>query len=83
MYNNMYNKILEWFPEDEILKADGFDDAIIGIDGSSMRLIYSISKCIQILSKDMSEEDAIEYFEYNVSGSYVGEKTPIWCIDNL
>ena len=58
-------------------------DAIIGIDGSSMRLIYSISKCIQILSKDMSEEDAIEYFEYNVSGSYVGEKTPIWCIDNL
>jgi hypothetical protein len=79
----MYNKILEWFPEDEILKADGFDDAIIGIDGSSMRLIYSISKCIQILSKDMSEEDAIEYFEYNVSGSYVGEKTPIWCIDNL
>jgi hypothetical protein len=83
MYYNMYNKILEWFPEDEILKADGFDDAIIGIDGSSMRLIYSISKCIQILSKDMSEEDAIEYFEYNVSGSYVGEKTPIWCIDNL
>ena len=79
----MYNKILEWFPEDEILKADGFDDAIIGIDGSSMRIIYSISKCIQILSKDMSEEDAIEYFEYNVSGSYVGEKTPIWCIDNL
>ncbi len=83
MYYNMYSKILEWFPEDEILKADGFDDAIIGIDGSSMRLIYSISKCIQILSKDMSEEDAIEYFEYNVSGSYVGEKTPIWCIDNL
>ena len=28
----MLDKIVEWFPEDEILVADGFDDAIIGID---------------------------------------------------
>jgi len=27
----MLDKIIEWFPEDEILKADGFDDAIIGV----------------------------------------------------
>jgi hypothetical protein len=31
----------------------------------------------------MSEYDAIEHFEYNVINSYVGEKTPIWCVDNL
>ena len=79
----MIDRILEWFPEDEILKADGFDDAIIGIDDSSMRLIYSVSKCIEILSQDMDEEDAIEYFEFNVAGAYFGEKTPIWCRDNL
>jgi len=79
----MIDRILEWFPEDEILKADGFDDAIIGIDDSSMRLIYSVSKCIEILSQDMDEEDAVEYFEFNVAGAYVGEKTPIWCRDNL
>jgi len=79
----MIDKILEWFPEDEILKADGFDDAIIGIEETSMRLIYSISKCIEILSKDMTEEEAIEYFEFNVSGAYFGEKTPIWCRDDL
>jgi hypothetical protein len=79
----MIDKILEWFPEDEILKADGFDDAIIGIEETSMRLIYSISKCIEILSKDMTEEEAIEYFEFNVNGAYVGEKTPIWCRDDL
>jgi hypothetical protein len=48
-----------------------------------MRLIYSVSKCIEILSQDMSEEDALEHFYYNVSGSYVGDKTPIWCIDNF
>ncbi len=30
---------------------------------------------------DMSEDDAMEYFNFNVSGSYVGDKTPIWCSD--
>jgi hypothetical protein len=79
----MLDKILEWFPEEEILKADGFDDAIIGIDEYSMRLIYSVSKCIDILSIEMTEEEAVEYFNFNVMGSYVGEKTPIWCLDNL
>ena len=79
----MIDKILEWFPEDELLIADGFDGAIIGIDENSMRLIYSVSKCIDILCEDMDEEEAVEYFDFNVRGSYVGEKTPIWCTDNL
>jgi hypothetical protein len=30
----------------------------------------------------MSYEEAIEYFEYNVLGAYVGENTPIF-IDNF
>lgn len=75
--------ILEWFPEEEILKADGFDEAIIGIEENSTRLIYSVSKCIDILCRDMDEEEALEYFYYNVHGAYVGEKTPIWCKDDL
>jgi hypothetical protein len=79
----MLDKILEWFPEEEILKADGFDDAIIGIDDSTMRLIYSVSRCIDILKKDMDEEEAVEYFNYNVKCAYMGEKTPIWCVDDL
>jgi hypothetical protein len=29
----------------------------------------------------MTLEDALDHFGYNVSGSYVGEKTPIWCED--
>jgi hypothetical protein len=31
--------------------------------------------------EDMSDEDALEHFYYNVSGSYMGEQTPIWCDD--
>ena len=73
--------ILEKYPDETFLKADGFDDAILGVDESSMRLIYSISKCIDILMEDMSDEDALQHFYYNVSGSYMGEQTPIWCDD--
>jgi len=76
-------KLFKIYEEEELLKADGFDDAIIGIDWETMRLIYSISKCIEILSKDMNEEDAFDYFYFNMTSAYVGEKTPIWCNDNF
>ena len=77
----MVNTIIENYYDEEFLLADGFDDAVIGLDENTMRLIYSVSKCLEILQRDMNETDAMEYFTYNVSGSYVGEKTPIWCWD--
>jgi hypothetical protein len=79
----MLDKILEWFPEEDLLIADGLNEAIIGIDEESMRIIYSESKCIEILMKEMSEEDAVEYYNFNIKSAYVGDKTPIWCIDTL
>tara|TARA_R110000868_G_scaffold58449_1_gene180656 strand:- start:62 stop:301 length:240 start_codon:yes stop_codon:yes gene_type:complete len=79
----MIDKILEWYPEEEILKCDGFDEAIIGVADDSMRLIYSIKKCIEILMVDMNEEEAMEFFNFNIRCAYVGEKTPIWCIDDF
>jgi|TARA_R110002110_G_scaffold48679_1_gene144963 hypothetical protein len=80
----MIDRIMEWFPEEEIVLADGFDKAIIGVSNNDMRVIYSKSLCIDILmSQGMDEDEALEYFEYNVSGAYVGEKTPIWCLDDI
>ena len=79
----MIEEIIEQYCDVEILKADGFDGAIIGIEKNDMRLIYSVSKCLEILEKDMNKLDAIEYFKFNVSGSYIGNKTPIWCWDNF
>mgnify|MGYP003655981433 CR=1 FL=1 len=78
----MIERILENFYDEEFLKADGFDEAIIGLEENNMRLIYSVSKCLEILEREgLSSEDAIEHFTFNVSGAYVGEKTPIWCWD--
>ena len=75
----MLNDIVEAFPDEEFMVPVGFDDAVMGVDHESRRLVYSISKCIQILiSQGMTMEEAAEYFDFNVSAAYVGEKTPIW-----
>ena len=81
----MLQEIIEYYGDEEFLIADGFDDAVIGVELPSMRLIYSVTLCLGILMVDeeMSLEDAIEHFDFNVSGAYVGEKTPIWCHDNF
>jgi hypothetical protein len=74
--------LLQVLQDEEILTADGFDDAIIGFCENTYRVIYSVSKCIEILmADDMTDEEAMEYFSFNMSGAYVGEKTPIWCND--
>lgn len=79
----MLDEIIAWYDDETFLKADGFDEAVIGLDETEMRLIYSVKKCIEILMREMPEDEAAEYFNFNVSGAYVGEKTPIWCMDNF
>lgn len=78
----MRTKLIEAFPDGVFLLADGFDDAILGVHEDSMRVIYSVSKCIHILEQQgMTTEEAEEYFLFNTYSAYVGEKTPIWCTD--
>tara|TARA_R110002020_G_scaffold63385_2_gene169252 strand:+ start:535 stop:783 length:249 start_codon:yes stop_codon:yes gene_type:complete len=76
--NNIEDFVDLYAEPEETLKADGFDDAIIGID-SKQRMVYSIEKILQILQDDdMTQEDALEHFYYNIDGSYVGDYTPIY-----
>lgn len=78
----MLDEILKYYFDEEILIADGFDSAVIGIEQNTMRLIYSVRECIEILVVGgMSIEESIEYFDFNVKSPYVGDKTPIWCDD--
>jgi hypothetical protein len=79
----LLQSIVDTYRDEEILKADGFDDAVIGIEESSMRLIYSVEKCITILMKEMTFEEAFEYFYDIIFIVSVGDKTPIWCEDML
>jgi 23S rRNA U2552 (ribose-2'-O)-methylase RlmE/FtsJ len=73
--------ILDAFCEEEFLKIDGHDNAVIGVDLNSMRLIYSVSGIIKNLRNEMTEPEAVEFFEYNIAGAYLGDKTPILCED--
>ena len=79
---NVLAQIIEDYPDEYFLKADGFDDAIIGIDQESLRLIYSVDKMKSILMTvdEMSEDDARDYLDFNVLSAYMGEKNPIYCI---
>ena len=79
---NILEQLIENNPDAQYLKADGFDDAVMGECYWSGRLIYSRKKIHEILMKEgMEEIEAIEHFEYNIGGAYVGDKTPIFLND--
>ena len=83
------DRIKEWVSgwNEDALLADGFEDAIVGISeriGRDPIVVYDKDKCIEILvemmESDGTDDDpyttAVEYFEFNVIGSWVGEGTP-------
>ena len=67
---------------DDLLFADGFDGAIIGIaDGhDSGRVIYDYEKMIEVFMEreDATYSEAVEWVDFNTVGSYVGKQTPIY-----
>lgn len=77
----MLETILNAFDDDTFMKIDGHDNAVIGVDLKSMRLIYSVSIIIKNLMNEMSEQDAVEFFEFNIACAHVGDLTPILCED--
>jgi hypothetical protein len=65
---------------------DGYDDAIIGIvEEFSVppRILYSKTKILDILMSDseMTEEEAFEFYNFNILGLYVNEQNPVFLLD--
>ena len=66
----------------------GLEDALVGTCdriGQPTLAAYDYDKCIEILAKDMTDSDdddpytmAVEYFDFNVIGAYIGESTPVF-----
>lgn len=79
----MLENLVKKFPDQSFFKAEGLDEAIIGVEIKSMRLCYSVSKVLDILINDdkMEMDEALDYFEFNVRDSYSGKQTPIWVED--
>lgn len=78
--NELTEKVTEALDEEEITLADGFADAFLGIGRQFSKpiAVYSRRKCIEVLMRDMDQEQAEEYFEFNLAGAWVGESTPIY-----
>lgn len=71
----------EWDTELLFLSEEEFDEAIIGVSeriGDEPVVAYDTTKIVDILSRSMTVDEAYEYFEFNILGSYVGKKTPVF-----
>jgi hypothetical protein len=67
---------------DDLMFADGFDEAIIGVSHDGCSVMYSYRKAVEILSKIMDKDEAIEFLEYNTL-SITGKFYPIWVMDDM
>ena len=65
-----------------LIQMNGYEDCVIGIChrfGQPPILAYDMDKVIRRLRADgMSYEEAVEFWEYNQLGAYVGESTPCY-----
>ena len=66
----------------EVILADWFEAALLGFGWQFTRevAVYDVEKCLAILhTRDgMSRDEAVEYFEFNVIGAWVGPHTPVF-----
>lgn len=59
--------------------AETFDPCILGVVemfGRPPVVCYDSQRCINALAKDMTMEEAEEFFDFNTAGAYAGERTP-------
>lgn len=68
--------------EDAIfLEPKSFDEAIIGIAyrfGMEPVVTYDRTIVVDILAREMTREEAEEFFEFNTIGAWMGDLTPIF-----
>lgn len=62
----------------DALFADGFDDCIIGFTDDGVVVYDRVGIIETLVAGGMDLDEAEEYFCFNISGAYVGPKTPIF-----
>tara|TARA_R100000951_G_scaffold84298_1_gene72028 strand:+ start:695 stop:958 length:264 start_codon:yes stop_codon:yes gene_type:complete len=72
---------------DATLFADGFEEAVIGVDNTTHnsipRVVYSKAKMVEVLvtAEKCTVEEALEFLDFNVYSAYMGQGTPIYVND--
>lgn len=77
---------MDEFPDDEFLflePAEVFDGCLLGAAERYDGLVvsaYDTRRVVAALGKqlDLSPEEALEFFEFNFLGAWLGEQTPVY-----
>jgi hypothetical protein len=83
----MMDELLERYESDDqpLTKMDGYDDCLLGVVlrfGQPPILCYDRTKVLdKLVAGGMAHEDAVEWFEFNQIGAWVGDTTPCF-LDN-
>ena len=68
-----------------LLLPEEYDCAIVGLGCkfNEYSVSYDTVKCIQVLQDfhGMTYMDAVEYFDFNIAGGYLGTDTPTFMVD--
>jgi len=71
---------------DALITMDGYEDCILGVAerfGGEMFYVYDKEMVLKKIQNDgCLYEEAVEYYEYNQLGSYVGDSMPAFLIRN-
>mgnify|MGYP001489863579 CR=1 FL=1 len=81
------NELAEHFGDD-LLFADNFDNAIIGVSmgiSCGTKVVYNAEEMARtlVVSEGITKEEAWEYLEFNTFCAYVGDNTPIFVSTSL
>jgi len=83
---NIREELAEIWDQDLLFMSEPeYDQAIIGVmerAGGSPVIAYDTQKILEILERSMPMEDAQEFFEYNILGAYMGDRTPVYITQN-
>ena len=68
--------------DEEVWVADGLEDALMGYGEQAGQTVavYDYDKCLEIfMQRDgMDREEAVEHMSYNVAGTHLPGKTPVF-----
>lgn len=92
--NDSFEAVRDYLAEinPEALLADGLENALIAVCdrfGQPTLAAYDYDKCIEIFANDIADDDtleedddphtmAVEHFDYNVIGGWLGDHTPVF-----
>jgi len=72
-----------WGSDLTFLEPEEFDEAIVGVAYriNTLAVCYSVEKILELLQageEGMGPDEAREFFDFNICGSYVGDSSPLF-----